>query len=1105
MTASLAAALTVEAVARITLDDAVAELQGERGSFMFPVHGRLRAAAVTGYDAESLAELEGRWADGLPTPSLHAYRTGTAVWVETADDRDSRFPYLAGTKAGVVATCAVPILVADRPVGVFRVSFLESRLFTDDERSFAEALGAVAAQALERVSLYDEKARTADRLSRLQAVSAALARTRSLADALDVTIEHATGLVGAQVASVSLLDADDQRTIRLLRIEPPLERAGGWSTYDIDDQLPTSEAIRTGAIVSAESVSERDTRWPTLSVIDWGFERSLLVLPLNVEATSVGALTLSFATGSSTEDPDQGFLMAFADACAQALERARAAERAALANRRLRLLAQASSQLAVSLDIERTLASVARLAVPEIADWCVVHLLVNGELTAVAAEHVEPIKRQLALDAQERWPERLSDDGGVGEVVRTGRTVLIPDIAEIPAAQRRERHPDHTAIIRELGLSSVIIVPLLARGRTLGSITLIAAESGQRYTPADVAFAEEIAARAAVAIDNANLFSGNAAVDARRLLHSTAALNPDIGPGALGDQRSSVSATGDERNELARLLETMTDAFFRLDRGWRFTYINSQAERLLFRSRGELLGTNIWEQYPDAVGSQFEQQYSSAMQTGHAVAFEEFFVPLDAWFEVRAMPDAGGLSVFFHDVSTRRHAEDERIRASERLALLGEATRGLVGTLDITTVLRQITAVVVPRFANWALVTLLDQAGVVEAAHAVHADSERAAAMTRLLELHGASLLGSPAFTPVLRSGEALIWPTVGPMQMEEAVGRGELGDLLEELGVSSLLVVPLQSGAATLGVLCLFKGPGGNPFTAEDLATAVDIGRRAGLALDNARLYERQRTASEVLQRSLLTPLPEPDHLQIAARYLPAGQEAQVGGDWYDAFLQPDGATVIAIGDVVGHDMNAAAAMGQLRNLLRGIAYDSRDSPANVLSRVDFAIRGLQIDTLATAVVARIEQTDEQRSRMERTLRWANAGHPPPFLVRANGIVSVLDTDDGMLLGLDPESDRHDHVVTIVPGDTLIMFTDGLVERRDSPIEEGLARLAECLAAVRDLPLEELLSELVATLLPENADDDVAIVAFRGFREDRPRPPEAGPENVPVDVPEHL
>jgi PAS domain S-box-containing protein len=1107
VTASLAAALTVEAVARIALDDAVAELQGDRGSFMFPVQGRMRAVAVIGYDTEGVTQLERRWAEGQLSPTLHAYRTGAGVWIETADERDAQFPSLSGSEPGVVATCAVPMLVAEHTVGVFRVSFLESRLFTDDERSFAEALGAVAAQALERVSLYDEKARTADRLTRLQSVSAALARTRSLADALDVTIRHATGLVGAQVASVSLLDADDQRTIRLLRVEPPTETSAAWSTYDVGDALPTSEAIRTGAIVTAESVAERDARWPAMSMVDWGFDHSLLVLPLHVEDTSVGALTLSFAKQAAGEEPDQAFLMAFADACAQALERARAAERAAIANRRLRLLARASSQLAASLDIERTLASVARLVVPEIADWCVVHLLVNGELTAVASEHSDPLKRQLALEVQQRFPERLSDEGGVGEVVRTGRSKLIPDIAEIPADQFVERHPEHTAVITELGLSSVIIVPLLARGRTLGSITLIAAESGQRYTQADVEFAEEIAARAAVAIDNANLFTGNAAVAAHRLLDSSMGDDAEaVGLLPVAPQRAdSVSVTPEGRNELARLLETMTDAFFRLDREWRFTYINSQAERLLFRSRNELLGTKIWEQYPDAIGSQFDEKYSSALATGQAVAFEEFFVPLDTWFEVRAMPDAGGLSVFFHDVSTRKRAEDARALASERLALLGEATRGLVGTLDITTVLRQVTAVVVPRFADWAIVSLLDQAGVVEASHAVHADAEKAAAMARLLELHGDALLGSPALHPVVQSGESLIWPAVSVKQLEGAVGDEELAMLLWDLGVASALVVPLQSGAATLGVLCLFKGPGASPFTAEDRVTAADIGRRAGLALDNARLYERQRTASEVLQRSLLTPLPEPDHLQIAARYLPAAQEAQVGGDWYDAFLQPDGATVIAIGDVVGHDMNAAAAMGQLRNLLRGIAYDSQDGPANVLSRVDFAIRGLQIDTLATAVVARVEQTVEQRSRMERTLRWANAGHPPPFLVRANGIVNVLDTDDGMLLGLDPESGRHDHVVTMVPGDTLILFTDGLVERRDSPIEEGLARLAECLAAVHDLPLEDLLSELVASLLPVNADDDVAVLALRAFREDRARPPEAGPENVPVDVPEHL
>src|SRR5919199_1256254 len=148
-----------------------------------------------------------------------------------------------------------------------------------------------------------------------------------------------------------------------------------------------------------------------------------------------------------------------------------------------------------------------------------------------------------------------------------------------------------------------------------------------------------------------------------------------------------------------------------------------------------------------------------------------------------------------------------------------------------------------------------------------------------------------------------------------------------------------------------------GRPLQSEmDMAIAVEVARRGALALDNARLYGRQVKVAETLQHSLLTPPPQPDHLEIAVRYRPAASYQQVGGDWYDSFHQPDGATVLVIGDVVGHNVDAAAAMGQIRSILRGIAYDRPESPAQVLSRVDAVLGGLGVTTLATALVARLE-----------------------------------------------------------------------------------------------------------------------------------------------------
>jgi len=139
-----------------------------------------------------------------------------------------------------------------------------------------------------------------------------------------------------------------------------------------------------------------------------------------------------------------------------------------------------------------------------------------------------------------------------------------------------------------------------------------------------------------------------------------------------------------------------------------------------------------------------------------------------------------------------------------------------------------------------------------------------------------------------------------------------------------------------------------------------------------------------------------------------------------------------------------------------------------------------VRTDTLATAIVGRLDQSDEQRLRAEHTFRWSNAGHPPPMLMRRDGTVVVLDEGGDLLLGFDPETDRHDHTVTVAAGDTLLLYTDGLVERRDSPIEEGLRRLQHAIGALVGADLDSLCDELVQTLLPANADDDVALVAVR-------------------------
>jgi len=266
---------------------------------------------------------------------------------------------------------------------------------------------------------------------------------------------------------------------------------------------------------------------------------------------------------------------------------------------------------------------------------------------------------------------------------------------------------------------------------------------------------------------------------------------------------------------------------------------------------------------------------------------------------------------------------------------------------------------------------------------------------------------------------------------------------------------------------------------------TAAELREAGELRTDLLEaLYARSRRVARTaitLQRSLLSAPPHLGALDFAVRYVPAARDAQIGGDWYDVFGQPDGATVLVIGDVVGHDTEAAACMGQLRGLLRGITYDSADSPAGVLTRLDRAIAGLELDTMASVLVARLEQTPAELAQGVTRLRWSNAGHLPPVVVGPDGAVQVLDgARADLLLGADPGAERHDQVLTLPRGSMVALYTDGLVERRDQLFDTGVDRLRDELATLWQAPVEEVADELLGRLLPEEAEDDVALLVVR-------------------------
>jgi serine phosphatase RsbU (regulator of sigma subunit) len=290
-----------------------------------------------------------------------------------------------------------------------------------------------------------------------------------------------------------------------------------------------------------------------------------------------------------------------------------------------------------------------------------------------------------------------------------------------------------------------------------------------------------------------------------------------------------------------------------------------------------------------------------------------------------------------------------------------------------------------------------------------------------------------------------------------------------------------LRAGGEVIGALSLaVRDPRLWRPAERELVEALTALTAQALERVLARQAERQameatRSLSESLQRSLLTEPPQAGGLQIAVRYQPAAHEAQVGGDWYDAFGTPSGSTTLVIGDVAGHDRHAAAGMAQVRNVLRGVAQLVPEPPAAVLRALDRALHGLDVEVLATAVLCEVRESSTDGALL---LRWSNAGHPPPVLLTPDGTARLLATEPEMLLGLGPDADRSDHEVELPPGSMLVLYTDGLVERRDEALDVGLERLRRVAEQLHELP-PEARPDAMLDRLGRDADDDVALLVL--------------------------
>ena len=427
---------------------------------------------------------------------------------------------------------------------------------------------------------------------------------------------------------------------------------------------------------------------------------------------------------------------------------------------------------------------------------------------------------------------------------------------------------------------------------------------------------------------------------------------------------------------------------------------------------------------------------------------------------------------------SRELADEARRRAEsahEQLAMLAELTETLATMTDIDAALSTLGTALTPRLADWCLISLIGPDGRLRHVAAAHHDPERAADVSRFAQLMTTGLNAKSIVLAVQSTGRPIRRDGENAANILERTTDAELATIADRLGYAAFLVAPITAPVShrVLGSITLVNGPSREAFTDADERTGTDIGRRAGLAIDNSRLYRQQRHVAEVLQQSMLTELPTIDGIELHARYLPAQDGAAVGGDWYDAFAQPDGSVMLAVGDVSGHDIEAAATMGQLRNLVRGDAFGRDDEAGPLLSQLDQALRGLRVPASATVVLARLRREGDAY-----TLSFSNAGHPPPLLLLPDGSVEVWWTMPEPLLGLVLRNERATHKRTIPRGATLVLYTDGLVETPGRLIDDGIALVEQALRDNAELPGEELCTRLLDAA--SRRADDIALLLIR-------------------------
>lgn len=525
--------------------------------------------------------------------------------------------------------------------------------------------------------------------------------------------------------------------------------------------------------------------------------------------------------------------------------------------------------------------------------------------------------------------------------------------------------------------------------------------------------------------------------------------------------------------QAGRIFAHVSDGIVVLDQQFRFLHVNPEASRLLRRAPEELYGRTVREAFSHADGGELWDVGHQALSTQEPQTIEAHSQMLEGWFEVRAFPAPEGLTLYFRDVTERRTAERERQRliarlhsALQRSEQLRELTDALARTMDLQevgdVVIKHTQAALGCRFAGVALVDHDRQ-------------TMRYLTMAPLAEEVARTWSEFPLDVAVpasdtVRGGEPLLFGD----RDEILTAYPHISEDLHAAGTEAMANLPLTASGRTIGALMVTWAEA-HACDDDELGFLHTLAGQTSLAVERARLLARQQSVAVTLQQAILPQhLPTgSDGVELVARYEAAETGVDVGGDWYDAFTLPDGRLALSVGDVAGHGVAAAAVMAQLRNAAR--AYADEDPPPGVLATklnrlLDRAAAAGE-PMLVTFIYALIDPR-------AGVMRWTNAGHLPPLITDGDD-ARLLDAVHGPPLGVDPDHTFGEDEAKL--GETLLLYSDGLVEQRHRSLGQGLDQLVEVAAATAGDTIERFCDELPGRVLAGGRrEDDLCLLAVR-------------------------